>query len=680
MNRHLSMICRAIALASVVLASLQPSIANGQGAQVGPQATQVTITPLTGYTCPGTTLSPAIMTEGFEGVWPTGSWTVTGNPTWDDSNYKPRTGSWSAWAAKGGTNGVNLSSSNYLNNMNARMIFGPFNLTDAVASRLTFYYWNQSESNYDWLYWLASTDATNFYGYRVSGDSTGWQSIAFDLSNVPTLGSALGRNCVWIGFFFTSDSTITYKGPFVDDIVLEKTRWGAIYNPNPVATSGNMSLVDNSDADDATLTSLRLGKGLAGLDGTGYIRGAYADLATGSGDFSQCNTGINRGLAFDSGMKFVYTRSDDKFEEVNAYYHIDSVQRYIQSLGLDFSILNRRIAVHAHCWTEDNSAALIPSFTLIFGDGGVDDAEDGEVVIHEYGHLIQYDKVPDWGQQAEGRAMGEGFGDYLASSFFADRQSATFQTCFGDWDATYASVPYSNPKCWRRLDTNKVYPQDLIGSPHRDGEIWSRALWQIRTALGGTAADRTVLKSHGYLDGQARFGEGADALISADLYYSGNNVATIASIGRQRGIFDAYEWDSNSGLASTITVNGPAQTHGFHSRNDVDWIKFSATQFGSSWRNAYRIRTFGLAANVDTEITIVATNGFTILAQNDNCPDTGDLSSCQVFAAPSTGIFYVYIASHNRDVTSTGANKTYQINISTIALPNSIYLPIVMNQ
>jgi len=199
-------------------------------------------------------------------------------------------------------------------------------------------------------------------------------------------------------------------------------------------------------------------------------------------------------------------------------------------------------------------------------------------------------------------------------------------------------------------------------------------------ALGGTAADRTVLKSHGYLDGQARFGEGADALISADLYYSENNVATIASIGRQRGIFDAYEWDSNSGLANTITVNGPAQTHGFHSRNDVDWIKFSATQFGPSWRNAYRIRTFGLAANVDTEITIVATNGFTILAQNDNCPDTGDLSSCQVFAAPSTGIFYVYIASHNRDVTSTGANKTYQISISTIALPNSIYLPIVMNQ
>jgi hypothetical protein len=51
-----------------------------------------------------------IMSEDFEGVFPTGNWEVSGNPTWDDDDYKPNTivnpnSSYSAWCANGGTNG-----------------------------------------------------------------------------------------------------------------------------------------------------------------------------------------------------------------------------------------------------------------------------------------------------------------------------------------------------------------------------------------------------------------------------------------------------------------------------------------------------------------------------------------------------------------------------------------------
>ena len=54
-----------------------------------------------------------IMIETFEGTFPFGLWscfdgdgTTNGVFYWDDDDYKPYKGSWSAWCAKGGTNGI----------------------------------------------------------------------------------------------------------------------------------------------------------------------------------------------------------------------------------------------------------------------------------------------------------------------------------------------------------------------------------------------------------------------------------------------------------------------------------------------------------------------------------------------------------------------------------------------
>ena len=44
----------------------------------------------------------------------------------------------------------------------------------------------------------------------------------------------------------------------------------------------------------------------------------------------------------------------------------------------------------------------------------MDDAEDAEVVVHEYGHSVQDDQVPGFGTTLQAGAIGEAFGDYLA--------------------------------------------------------------------------------------------------------------------------------------------------------------------------------------------------------------------------------------------------------------------------
>ncbi len=190
-----------------------------------------------------------IVSEDFEGAFPTGSWNVfdgdgatNGEYYWGADDYKPYSGSMSAWPAKGGANGLDPSSFYYPNNVNSWMMYGPFDLSNSSDAELLFYYWNSSEPNYDFFGWYASTDGSNFHGTSVSGESGGWLYVNFDLTAVPTLGNITGSSSVWIAFVFSSDVNNTgglnYDGPFVDNIVLQKYSQAASPNLTPFAPSG----------------------------------------------------------------------------------------------------------------------------------------------------------------------------------------------------------------------------------------------------------------------------------------------------------------------------------------------------------------------------------------------------------------------------------------------------------
>ncbi len=187
-----------------------------------------------------------IMSEGFEGAFPTGLWstfdgdgTTNGEFYWGADDYKPYSGTMSAWPAKGGANGLDPTYYYYPNNMMSLMIYGPFDLSDSSDAELLFYFWNQSQVDADYFGWYASTDGSNFYGTSVSGDSGGWLYVNFDLTAVPTLGNVTGDLSVWIAFVFTSDNTtVNYDGPFVDNIVLQKYSQAALPNFTPFTPSG----------------------------------------------------------------------------------------------------------------------------------------------------------------------------------------------------------------------------------------------------------------------------------------------------------------------------------------------------------------------------------------------------------------------------------------------------------
>lgn len=287
------------------------------------------------------------------------------------------------------------------------------------------------------------------------------------------------------------------------DLNRYKDGQGRVYGSvNAVVATQNSKLTDQRDADAAVPSEAYTLVALKELAENGYLDGPFVSTS-----------GTPRGRRANSPTgQFLYFRSDDRFEEVMVYHFIDYCQRYIQSL--DFTeVNNRQQIVAVNTIGVDNSYYDPSNRRITYGSGGVDDAEDAEVIWHEYGHAIQDNQVPGFGVSVEAGAMGEGFGDYLAASIGSQLSRGFQDECVADWDAVSYSM--ADPPCLRRVDSRKHYPEDMVDEVHRDGEIWSASLWQIRLALGGEKADRVIIQSHFLLSRTARFRDGANAILTA---------------------------------------------------------------------------------------------------------------------------------------------------------------------
>jgi hypothetical protein len=264
-----------------------------------------------------------------------------------------------------------------------------------------------------------------------------------------------------------------------------------VFAPNPVADLGIQTLTDQKDADyfsaDPRLQRAYHRVTLTDLTSPSALSGAYVAVKSETGP-----------AAANTGAGFIFTRNQDQFEQVMAYYWITQAQRYIQSLGFGSTLpaVNRRqVAVRINQFGGDNSFFRDTKTDITLGKGGVDDAEDAEVIVHEYGHSVQDAQVAGFGTTADSGAMGEGFSDYLAVTVSAAVAPTPDPACVADWDST--SYTSTVPHCLRRVDGTKHYPEDLE-SPrevHADGEIWSRALWDIRQALGARLADTIIIRA-----------------------------------------------------------------------------------------------------------------------------------------------------------------------------------------
>jgi hypothetical protein len=213
------------------------------------------------------------------------------------------------------------------------------------------------------------------------------------------------------------------------------------------------------------------------------------------------------------------------FEAVNAYYHASRAARHVEALGFTLPAL-RHLRLDPHGFQGQDNSHYSPSGHWIgFGEGGVDDAEDADIIWHEYGHAVIFTIVPTWGGGESG-ALGEGISDYWAASAsraddFWSPADYHYQWLF-NWDG-------HNP-FWtgRVLNDPRVYPFGPLPI-HSAGQIVSCALMGIRDELGRTVTDGLVLKALMYLGARATAPDFAYAMIQADEdMYDGVHIAAIA--------------------------------------------------------------------------------------------------------------------------------------------------------
>ena len=274
--------------------------------------------------------------------------------------------------------------------------------------------------------------------------------------------------------------------------------------PIPVNGTGNVFLsdplsfanatyggnyADNNDASNAQLDAAMTSVTLLDIDntaGTYSLNGPFAAIVDHESPF--------KGLFSQGSSNFNFDRNDDAFEAVNCYYIIDKNMRYInQTLGIPLMPFQYSGGVQFDphgLGGSDNSHYTGGSGRIAFGEGGVDDAEDADVIIHELGHGIH-----DWltgGNLSQVDGLSEGSGDYWGQSYSRSlgewlSSDPEYQWFFG-WDG-------HNP-FWNGRITNYAasYPGGLIGQIHTDGQIWATALMRIYDILGREKVDKAFLE------------------------------------------------------------------------------------------------------------------------------------------------------------------------------------------
>ena len=312
------------------------------------------------------------------------------------------------------------------------------------------------------------------------------------------------------------------------DNLAARTAKARVFDPNPVIALGGADKLVEGQKFVPPPTKAYRSVTLRNLRANGYLDG------------QRVTTKPTRRRVRSSTGDFIFDSKHRAFEEVMAYYHIDRAIAYLEALGYrDLkAIFHTPLPVDANGTEEDNSFYSPHERSLTFGLGGVDDAEDAEIILHELGHAIQDAICPGFGQSQEAAAMGEGFGDYFSASFFADRKPERYRTSVGTWDAVRSHD--NDPPCIRRVDeplTYESFDHAADADEHVNGMIWSATLWNIRTAIGRDVADQIIIESHFQLDGFTTFARGARAIIDADRNVNnGRHAERLRQIFRQRGI------------------------------------------------------------------------------------------------------------------------------------------------
>lgn len=314
---------------------------------------------------------------------------------------------------------------------------------------------------------------------------------------------AFGRDGLHQDWYYQSDGwEMRERRLFNGDTVAQ----GQVFFPDPL-TRANVfyggAYVDQNDADRPELNQQRVMVRFPAQyrNGRFVLENAHLAIA----DFSPPNIPPVTSV---SGT-FDFTRAEDGFEDVNALYHLSEMKAYVDALG--YNLPTRQIEADVHAINGADQSYYVPSEgRLYFGEGGVDDAEDADVIVHEYGHAIINDAIASLAVSNERASLEEALCDYLAVSY--SKRQVAFQTDrVFNWDGHNPFWP------GRMATTNKRYSQvNFNFSIYEHTDLMVACLMDLEASLGAGLTHKLLLESFYSLTTNTGFDDFARLLIDVD--------------------------------------------------------------------------------------------------------------------------------------------------------------------
>jgi len=198
------------------------------------------------------------------------------------------------------------------------------------------------------------------------------------------------------------------------------------------------------------------------------LEGLYADVQTNNNTPEiSSNLGATNSIIFDNNISTIQERT--------AYYAVNMIHDHLKTVfpsftGLDYPLTtNVDEAGSCNAFFSGGSSPSINFYAE--GNGCQATANIPDVAYHEYGHAINNARYNS-GSGMDNGAMNEGFADIWA---FSLTDSPFIGLGWDLVDPTYSIRDYQD---------RKVYPQDLVGEVHSDGEIIAGCFWDTYLNLG----------------------------------------------------------------------------------------------------------------------------------------------------------------------------------------------------
>jgi hypothetical protein len=322
--------------------------------------------------------------------------------------------------------------------------------------------------------------------------------------------------------------------PNEDEFVVDVQVNGNLYMTNPygtITTEGLNNIYVTVSGTDYTM-------GLTGGGTIGVNAGSNAIVRL-EGPWSTVNTnGVTpqKNVTLQAGLNTVDMSTAANNKELSAYKSVNRIHDHCKYWMPTFNGMDFQLPTNIDLTSGDCNAfydgVSINFYALANGCNASSLVSD--VVFHEYGHGINDNYYQSQNSFFINGAMGEGYADYWAIScsnnpvlgvgFYVDNQDPI-----------------------RRYDTErKVYPIDLIGEVHADGEIIMGAWWDTHLLMGSDWAVTMPIFLGAYAGLQAEAADGNEGEAYTDV------------------LLDALLADDNDGDITNGTPHGNEIIQGFY--------------------------------------------------------------------------------------------------------------------